>query len=118
MRKEKMERNEKSEDGTNKRRKCSWITKKEKKIKGGKKREGGANKGEGGESVERERDKWERETKREIFLAFQRSNLDCPRVKVDPHIAGYTWVPKSWTFVKISEVRNFLTWIIYSVKAI
>ena len=38
---------------------------------------------------EREREKGERETKREIFLAFQRSKLDDPRRKVDPHNAGY-----------------------------
>ena len=54
----------------------------------------------------------------EIFLAFRRSNLDDPRVKVDPHIAGYAWVPKSWSFVKLREVRNFPTWIISSLKVI
>ena len=44
---------------------------------------------------EREREKWERETKREIFPAFRRLNLDGPRRKVDPRNAGYVWVPKS-----------------------
>ena len=105
------------EDGTNKRRKCGWIRKKEKKRKG--KREGTTNKGEREESDrEKEREKGERETKREIFPAFRRLNLDGLRVKVDPFIAGYAWVPKSWSFVKLREVKNFPTWIISNLKVI
>ena len=80
------------EDGTNKGRKCGWIRKERKERKG--KREERANKGER-EELDREREKGERETKREIFPAFRRSNLDSPRVKVDPCIAGYAWGPKS-----------------------
>ena len=33
--------------------------------------------------------------------------------KVSPHNEGYVWVPKSWGFVKIQEVGNFPTWIIF-----
>ena len=40
---------------------------------------------------------------------------DCPRVKVDPRIAGYTCVPISWSFVKLREVENFPTWNIFSL---
>ena len=58
---------------------------------------------------EREREKEEREKRREIFPTFRRSNLDGPRVKVDPRITGYMWVSKSWSFVKLREVRNFRT---------
>ena len=29
--------------------------------------------------------------------------------KVDPCNEGYTWVPKSWSFVKFHEIRNFPT---------
>ena len=38
--------------------------------------------------------------------------------KVDPHIASYTWVPKSWSFVKFHEVENFPTLVISNLKAI
>ena len=38
--------------------------------------------------------------------------------KVDPRIASYSWVPKSSSFVKLHEVENFPTWIIFSLKAI
>ena len=65
-----------------------------------------------------EREKGERETKREIFLAFRRSKLDGPRRKVDSCIESYAWVPKSWSFVKIHKVGNFLTWIISNLKVI
>ena len=36
-----------------------------------------------------------------IFSAFRRSNLDCPRVKVDPRNEDYEWVPKFRSFVKL-----------------
>ena len=39
------------------------------------------------------------------------------RRKVDPRIASYAWVPKSWSFVKLHEVGNFLTLNIFSLKA-
>ena len=38
--------------------------------------------------------------------------------KVDPRIASYTWVPKSWNFVKLHKVGNFLTWVISNLKVI
>ena len=38
--------------------------------------------------------------------------------KVDPRIASYTWVPKSWSFVKLHDVGNFSTWVISSLKVI
>ena len=68
MRKDKMERNEKR-CGWNKQEKEVRVDKEERKEKKWKKREGKANKGEREES-DRER---ERETKREIFPAFRRS---------------------------------------------
>ena len=37
-------------------------------------------------------------------LGFRRSKR-----QVGPHIESYAWVPKSWSFVKLYEVRNFLT---------
>ena len=40
-------------------------------------------------------------------MAFGRSELVGPRDKIDPRIASYAWVPKSWSFVKLHEVRNF-----------
>ena len=58
------------------------------------------------------------EKKMEIFPAFQLSNLDSPRVKVNPRNESYTWVPKYRSFVKLQEVGNFRTWIIFSLKAI
>ena len=66
--------------------------------------------------IEEERKKWG-EKKREIFLACQRSNLDGPRVKVYPCNESYEWVPKSGSFVKLQEVENFLTLIIFSLNA-
>ena len=35
-----------------------------------------------------------------------------------PRIESYAWVPKSWSFVKLYEVENFPTWVIFSLKAI
>ena len=72
---------------------------------------------------EKEKKTWEKrkkgeEKKRKIFLAFRQLNIDSPRVKVVPRNEGYVWVPKYWSFVKLQEVRNFLTWIIFSLKSI
>ena len=69
-------------------------------------------------SKQRERERHGREKqKREIFPVFRRSELDGPRRKVDPRIAGYAWVPKSRGFVKLQEIENFPTWNIFSLKA-
>ena len=57
------------------------------------------------------------EKKRDIFPAFRRPNLDGPRVKVNPLNEGYAWVPKSGTVVKLQEVGNFPTLIIFSLNA-
>ena len=40
------------------------------------------------------------------------------RVKVDSRNEGYAWVPKSGSFVKLQEVGNFSTLIIFILKAI
>ena len=78
----------------------------------------------GGKSDRGEKEKtWEKrkkggEKKRGIFPAFRRSNLNDPRVKVDPRNESYAWVPKSWSFVKLQEVENFFTLIISSLKVI
>ena len=68
------------------------------------------------EESDREREKGEKR-KRGIFSVFRRLNPEGPRVKVDPRIAGYTWVPISWSFFKLCEVENFPTWNIFSLKA-
>ena len=65
---------------------------------------------------EREREREEREKKGDISSVFQRLELDGSRRKVDPRIASYVWVPKSWSFVKLHEVGNFPTWNIFSLK--
>ena len=31
---------------------------------------------------------------------------------------GYAWIPKSWSFVKLHEVGNFSTCVIFILKAI
>ena len=67
--------------------------------------------------MDRQRKKWG-EKKLEIFLAFRWSNLDDPRVKVDPRNEGYAWVPKYGSFFKLQEVGNFPTLIVFSLKVI
>ena len=64
----------------------------------------------------REIKKREKETKMENFQAFRRSKFDSPRRKVNPLIASYVWVSKSWSFVKLHEVGNFSTLNIFSLK--
>ena len=39
------------------------------------------------------------------------------RGKVHLSDESYAWVLKSWSFVKLHEVGNFLTWNIFSLKA-
>ena len=53
-----------------------------------------------------------------MFSAFRSSKLDDLSIKVDPRIASYTWVLKSWSFFKLHEVGNFPTWVISRLKAI
>ena len=38
--------------------------------------------------------------------------------KVGPRIESYTWIPKSWNFVKLHEVENFPTLNISNLKVI
>ena len=66
---------------------------------------------------QRRRDEEREKKKREIVPAFRLSNLDGPRVKVDPR-NDYAWVRKSGSFIKLQEVGNFPTWIIFSLKSI
>ena len=79
MRKEKMERNEKR-CGWNKQEKEVRVDKEERKEKNGKKEKG-----------KREESDREREKQKGRFSRHS----DGLRVKVDPRIAGYVWVPKS-----------------------
>ena len=81
-----------------------------------KRKDGKPTREKGKKKSDRERERKERETKREIFPAYQWSELDGLRRKVDPRIASYALVPKSWSFVKLHEVRNFPTWNIFSIK--
>ena len=37
--------------------------------------------------------------------------------KVDLRDESYAWAPKSWSFVKLHEVGNFPTCVIFSLKA-
>ena len=90
-----------------------WIRKGKKRRKEKKKRKGNKQGREKKSDRERERKK----QKRRIFQAFRRLKLDGPRRKVDPRIARYAWVPKSWSFVKLRKVGNFPTWNIFSLKA-
>ena len=67
-----------------------------------------------------EREKME---KKKVFRFSIRSMKIEPSVfirarrKVDPRIASYVCVPKSWSFVKLHEVGNFPSWNIFSLKA-
>ena len=76
--------------------------KKKRKEKPKIKRGGKSNRGEKEKTREkREKRKKGGEKKMEIFPAFRQSNLDCPRVKVDPRNEGYVWIPKSGSFDKL-----------------
>ena len=80
--------------------------------------EGGKGKREKeGKKTDRERKKGG-EKKKEIFPAFQRLNFDDPRVKFNPRNEGYARVSKSKSFVKLQEVEDFPTLIIFSLKVI
>ena len=56
------------------------------------------------------------------FRFFLRSMKIGPQVfvgakgKVDLRDESYAWTPKSWSFVKLYEVRNFPTCVISSLK--
>ena len=74
-----------------------------------------------------EENEQKREREREIKRGFRfslRSTEIWPWVfvgakgKIDPRNESYTWVPKSESFVKLQEVGNFSTWIIFSLKVI
>ena len=49
----------------------------------------------------RKRDEEKEEKKRKIFQVFLLSNLDGPRIKVNPRNESYALVPKSGSFVKL-----------------
>ena len=94
-----------------------WIRKGKKRRKEKKKRKGNKQGREKKSDIEREREREREKQKMGIFQAFRRLKLDGPRRKVDPRIARYAWVPKSWSFVKLRKVGNFPTWNIFSLKA-
>ena len=66
----------------------------------------------------------ERERGKRVFRFSLRSTEIEPsvfvgaRIKVDPRMVSYTWVPKSRSFVKLHVVENFPTLVISSLKAI
>ena len=72
----------------------------------------------------RESENREGERKEKKFLFSLRSTKIGPYVfviakgKVDPRITSYAWVPKSWSFIKLHEVRNFPPWVISRLKVI
>ena len=57
------------------------------------------------------------------YRFFLRSTKIGPQVfvgaegKVDLLDESYAWTPKSWSFIKLHEVENFLTYVISSLKA-
>ena len=82
-------------------------------IEGNKKKKKGEERKERKKNGERERERWREKHKGR----FSRCS-DGLRRKVNPRIASYAWVLKSWSFVKLHKVENFPTWIIFSLKAI
>ena len=100
--------------GTNIRVEFGGIRKKNEGKRGSKQEREKESDREREREIERER---EREIEKGIFSVFRRSNPDGLRVKVDPRIVGYAWVPISWSFVKLHEVGNFPTLTIFSLKA-
>ena len=68
-------------------------------------------------------EKRERERGKEVFhLSLRSTEIKSSvfvraRRKVDPRIASYTWVPKSWSFINFHEIGNFHTLNIFSLKA-
>ena len=70
------------------------------------------------------RERVRRERKRKKYCFFLRSmEIESSvffgvRRKVDPRIASYALVSKSWSFVKLHEVGNFFIWNISSLKII
>ena len=65
----------------------------------------------------------ERKTKRGFYFSPRSTKIGPlvfigARGKVGPRNEGYAWVPKSGSLVKLQEVGNFPTWIIFSLKAI
>ena len=100
---------------------CIQIKKKKDKKKKESQKE---NKGGDGQGVSVKEEKREREKGEKGFFTYLRSTEIEPLVfvgtrrKVDPRIASYVWVPKSWSFIKLHEVGNFPTWNIFSLKVI
>ena len=83
------------------------------------KREEGKKMGENEQERERER----KEKKGGFRLSISSTEVGLSvfvgaRGKVDPRNESYAWVPKFGSFVKLQEVENFSTWIIYSLKVI
>ena len=73
------------------------------------------------DKVSEERDRKEKSRKRNLSLRSMEIGswvFGEVRGKVGPYNEGYTWVPKSWSFVKLHEVENFRTWNISSLKTI
>ena len=53
--------------------------------------------------------------KENIFLVFQRSELDSPRTKVGLRNESYAWVAKSKFFVEAPRSRGFLLhWFLFT----
>ena len=70
---------------------------------------------------------WRREGENNFFYFFFSSFLSQiyekrtfvgTEGKVDLRNESYAWTPKSWSFVKLHEVGNFPSCVIFSLKAI
>ena len=116
----KKEKKKEGRKSKKKKKEFGWdkIRPKEKRNKKGKRRKAKKEKKSDRGKANGERERNGREKKMEIFQTFRRLELDRPRRNVDPHIASYARVPKSWSFVKLHEVGNFPTRIIFNLKAI
>ena len=73
----------------------------------------------------REKRERERKGERDFFFRFLLRSTEIEpsvfveaRRKVDPRIASYAWVQKSWSFIKLHEVGNFPTCNISNLKSI
>ena len=102
---------------------------KKRKKKKGKMKEEKSNKSEKIEKQtgerQKQREKMEERESRERNSTFSLRSTETgswvfirARGKVGPHNEDYAWVPKSRGFVKLLEIGNFSTWIIFSLKAI
>ena len=72
---------------------------------------------------QKEREREKKKTKKGFHFSLRSAESGASvffgvRSKVDPRNEGYAWIQKSWSFIKLHEVGNFPTWIIFNLKVI